>query len=116
MALPTLLAGNVVLVKHSPNAQRNSFEFECIMLEAGFPEGVFQNLILKTEDIVNIINDPCPGSFRYRERASRFRNRLRGGKSNQEDHHGVRWLWRFIVSKNADIPKAVAAAITSRVQ
>ena len=27
------------------------------MLEAGFPEGVFRNLLLKTEDIVNVIND-----------------------------------------------------------
>src|SRR3984885_666328 len=58
MALPTMLAGNVVLVKHSHNTQRSSLEFERVILEAGFPEGVFQNLILKTEDIVNVINDP----------------------------------------------------------
>src|SRR5215470_10601108 len=58
MALPTMLAGNVVLVKHSPNTQRSSLEFERIVREAGFPGGVFQNLILETEDIVNVINDP----------------------------------------------------------
>jgi acyl-CoA reductase-like NAD-dependent aldehyde dehydrogenase len=58
MALPTMLAGNVVLVKHSPNTQRSSLEFERILLEAGFPEGVFQNLILRRDDIVNVINDP----------------------------------------------------------
>ena len=57
MGIPTLLAGNVLLVKHSPNTQRSSLEFERVMLEAGFPEGVLQNLILKTEDIVNVIND-----------------------------------------------------------
>jgi acyl-CoA reductase-like NAD-dependent aldehyde dehydrogenase len=49
--------GDVLLVKHSPNTQRSSLEFERVMLEAGFPEGVLQNLILKTEDIVNVIND-----------------------------------------------------------
>ncbi|MBV8275342.1 MAG: aldehyde dehydrogenase family protein, partial [Verrucomicrobia bacterium] len=58
MALPTMLAGNVVLVKHSHNTQRSSLEFERVIREAGFPEGVFQNLILKTEDIVDVINDP----------------------------------------------------------
>src|SRR5262249_32734978 len=57
MAIPTILAGNVVLVKHSRNTQRSSLEFERVMLEAGFPEGVFQNLILKRDDVVNVIND-----------------------------------------------------------
>ena len=57
MAIPTMLAGNVVLVKHSRNTQRSSIEFERVMLEAGFPEGVFQNLILKRDDVVNVIND-----------------------------------------------------------
>src|SRR6516164_8417687 len=40
MALPTILAGNVVLVKHSPNTQRSSLEFERVMREAGFPQGL----------------------------------------------------------------------------
>src|SRR5262249_20065645 len=57
MAIPTILAGNVVLVKHSRNTQRSSLEFERVMLEAGFPEGVFQNLILKREDVTKVISD-----------------------------------------------------------
>src|SRR5215468_8240785 len=58
MAIPTMLAGNVVLVKHSMNTQRSSLEFERTMLEAGFPEGVFQNLILNRDHIADVINDP----------------------------------------------------------
>ena len=82
MPLPTMLAGNVILVKHSHNTQRSSLEFERVILEAGFPEGLFQNLILKTEDIVNVINDPrCPRGFRNGKCASRFRSRLRGRES-----------------------------------
>jgi NAD-dependent aldehyde dehydrogenases len=50
MAIPTILAGNVILVKHSHNTQRSSLQFEGVMLEAGFPEGVFQNLILNRGD------------------------------------------------------------------
>src|SRR5262249_47822022 len=59
MAIPTMLAGNVVLVKHSHNTQRSSLEFERVMLEAGFPEGVFQNLILQRDDVAKVINDGC---------------------------------------------------------
>jgi acyl-CoA reductase-like NAD-dependent aldehyde dehydrogenase len=86
MAIPTMLAGNVVLVKHSPNTQRSSLEFERVMLEADFPQGVFQNLILKRDDIVNVINDrrvqgasvtgswgPVPRSLPKPERSSRKR-------------------------------------------
>jgi len=36
MALPTMLAGNVVLVKHSHNTQRSSLEFEQVIREAPF--------------------------------------------------------------------------------
>ena len=37
MGIPTLLAGNVILIKHSPNTQRSSLELERVMLEAGYP-------------------------------------------------------------------------------
>src|SRR5262249_31713646 len=57
-ALPAILAGNVVLVKHSRNTQGSPLEFERVMLEAASPEGVFQNLILKRDDVARLINDP----------------------------------------------------------
>jgi succinate-semialdehyde dehydrogenase len=115
MAIPTLLAGNVVLVKHSPNTQRSSLEFERVMLEAGFPEGVFQNLILKTEDIVNVINDS-------RVRGASVTGSVRAGSAVASEAGKVikptimelGGSDAFIVCNDADIPKAVAAGITSR--
>jgi succinate-semialdehyde dehydrogenase len=115
MAIPTILAGNVVLVKHSPNTQRSSLEFERAMLEAGFPEGVFQNLILKTEDIVNVINDS-------RVRGASVTGSVRAGSAVASEAGKVIKSTimelggsdAFIVCKDADIPKAVAAGITSR--
>ena len=115
MAIPTILAGNVVLVKHSPNTQRSSLEFERVMLEAGFPEGVFQNLILKTEDIVNVINDS-------RVRGASVTGSVRAGSAVASEAGKVIKSTimelggsdAFIVCKDADIPKAVAAGITSR--
>lgn len=115
MALPTLLAGNVVLVKHSPNTQRSSLEFERMMREAGFPEAILQNLILKTEDIVNVINDPrvqgasVTGSVRAGSAV--------GAEAGQVIKRTVMELGgsdAFIVCPDADIPKAVAAAVRGR--
>jgi succinate-semialdehyde dehydrogenase len=115
MGIPTLLAGNVVLVKHSPNTQRSSLELESVMLEAGFPEGVFQNLILKTEDIVNVINDgrvqgvSLTGSVRAGSAVA-----SEAGKVIKKSVLELGGSDAFIVLEDADIPKAVAAGIKGR--
>src|ERR1700740_1897537 len=115
MALPTMLAGNVVLVKHSHNTQRSSLEFERVVREAGFPEGVFQNLILRTEDIVNVINDPrvqgasVTGSVR-----AGFAVASEAGKVIKKTVMELGGSDAFIVCADADIPKAVAAGNRGR--
>src|SRR5580700_5170546 len=115
MAIPTLLAGNVVLVKHSMNTQRSSLEFERLMLEAGFPEGAFQNLILKTDDIVNVINDPrvqgasVTGSVRAGSAVA-----SEAGKVIKKTVMELGGSDAFVVLEDADIPKAVAAGIRGR--
>src|SRR5262245_43783978 len=115
MAMPTMLAGNVVLVKHSPNTQRSSLEFERVMLEAGFPEGVFQNLILKVDDIVKVINDPrvqgasVTGSVRAGSAVA-----SEAGKVIKKTVSELGGPDACIVCEDADIPKAVEAGIRSR--
>jgi acyl-CoA reductase-like NAD-dependent aldehyde dehydrogenase len=115
MAIPTILAGNVVLVKHSLNTQRSSLEFERVMLEAGFPEGVFQNLILRRDDVVNVINDP-------RVQGASVTGSVRAGSAVASEAGAVikKTVMElggsdaFIVCEDADIPKAVAAGIRGR--
>jgi acyl-CoA reductase-like NAD-dependent aldehyde dehydrogenase len=115
MALPTMLAGNVVLVKHSHNTQRSSLEFERVIREAGFPEGVFQNLILRTEDIVDVINDPrvqgasVTGSVRAGSAVA-----SEAGKVIKKTVMELGGSDAFIVCEDADIPKAVEAGIRGR--
>jgi succinate-semialdehyde dehydrogenase len=115
MAIPTMLAGNVVLVKHSPNTQRSSLEFERVVLEAGFPEGVFQNLILKRDDVVNVINDQriqgasVTGSVRAGSAVA-----SEAGKVIKKTVMELGGSDAFIVCGDADIPKAVAAGIRGR--
>jgi succinate-semialdehyde dehydrogenase len=115
MGVPTLLAGNAVLVKHSPNTQRSSLEFKRVMLEAGFPEGVIQNVILKTEDIVNVINDgrvqgaSVTGSVRAGSAVA-----SEAGKVIKKNVLELGGSDAFIVLEDGDIPKAVAAGIKGR--
>jgi len=107
MGIPTLLAGNVLLVKHSPNTQRSSLELERMMLEAGFPEGVLQNLILKTDDIVNVINDE-------RVQGASVTGSVRAGSAVASEAGAVIKKTvlelggsdAFIVLEDADVPKA----------
>ena len=115
MAIPTILAGNVVLVKHSHNTQRSSLEFERVMREAGFPEGVFENLILRVDDIVNVINDPrvqgasVTGSVRAGSAVA-----SEAGKVIKKTVMELGGSDAFIVCEDADIPQAVAAGIKGR--
>src|SRR5215471_16125472 len=115
MAIPTILAGNVVLVKHSSNTQRSSLEFERVMQEAGFPEGVFQNLILRRDDVVNVINDgrvqgaSVTGSVRAGSAVA-----SEAGRVIKKTVMELGGSDAFIVCEDADIPNAVRAGISSR--
>jgi succinate-semialdehyde dehydrogenase len=115
MALPTILAGNVVLVKHSQNTQRCSLEFERIMREAGFPEGVFQNLILKRADVVNVINDSrVQGASVTGSVGAGSAVASEAGKVIKKTVMELGGSDAFIVCEDADIKKAVAAGIKGR--
>ena len=56
-ALPTLLSGNTVLIKHAPNVMGTAEKLEIIFQEANFPKGVYQNLPISLEQTTKIIQD-----------------------------------------------------------
>src|SRR5215470_4336854 len=115
MAIPTMLAGNVVLVKHSPNTQRSSLEFERVMLEAGFPDGVFQNLILRRDDVVNVVNDGrVQGASLTGSVGAGSAVASEAGKVIKKTVMELGGSDAFIVCEDADVPKAVTAGISAR--
>jgi len=57
-AVPALMAGNVGLLKHASNVPQCALAIEALFLEAGFPAGAFQTLLIGSQQVDAILNDP----------------------------------------------------------
>ncbi len=57
-AAPTMTAGNAVLLKHAPSVPGCALACEDIFRQAGFPEGLFQTLLLYVDEVEKLIDDP----------------------------------------------------------
>ncbi len=55
---PGLMAGNVGLLKHASNVPQCALKIEEIVRRAGFPEGVFQTLLIAASQVDRILHDP----------------------------------------------------------
>ncbi|MDT0295025.1 NAD-dependent succinate-semialdehyde dehydrogenase [Mesonia ostreae] len=56
-AVPSLMAGNVCLLKHATNVMRSAENIQQAFINAGFPEGCFQNLIIKSGKVEDVIRN-----------------------------------------------------------
>jgi succinate-semialdehyde dehydrogenase/glutarate-semialdehyde dehydrogenase len=114
-AAPAIMAGNVVVLKHAPNVPQCALAIEALFRTAGFPDGVFQTLLIDVDQVPAVLEDPriaavtLTGSDRAgRDVASRAGRMLKktvlelGGSDP------------FIVMPSADVGRAVAVAALSR--
>lgn len=56
-AVPALLAGNTVLLKHAPTVSGCAVATERLFVRAGFPPGVLQTLLINTTPVPDLIAD-----------------------------------------------------------
>jgi succinate-semialdehyde dehydrogenase/glutarate-semialdehyde dehydrogenase len=57
-AAPALMAGNVGLLKHASIVPQSALAIEDLFLRAGFPEGTFQTLLIGSQKVERILDDP----------------------------------------------------------
>ncbi len=57
-AAPALMAGNVAVLKHASNVPESALQIEKVFRDAGFPEYAFITLLIKTEQVEGVINNP----------------------------------------------------------
>jgi len=57
-AAPAAMAGNTGILKHASNVPRSAMAIEEAFREAGFPDGVFQNLAIGASRVEGVLRDP----------------------------------------------------------
>src|SRR5215470_14520854 len=57
-AAPALIAGNVGLLKHASNVPQCALAIEEILQRAGFPDGAFQTLLIGSDQVQRVLDDP----------------------------------------------------------
>jgi succinate-semialdehyde dehydrogenase / glutarate-semialdehyde dehydrogenase len=114
-AAPSLMAGNVCLLKHAPNVFRSALNIEEIFEQAGCPKGVFQNLIIHHDNIKGVIENPIVKavSLTGSERAGASVASI-AGQNIKKTLLELGGSNAFIVSDDADIDKAVEIGVKAR--
>jgi len=116
-AAPYIMAGNVALLKHAPNVCGVALVIEKAFLEAGFPAGVFQTLIVdvtKTEAIIN--HDIVQGITLTGSELAGSKVGALAGKAIKKSVLELGGSDVVIVLEDADIKKAAKTAVQSRMQ
>jgi succinate-semialdehyde dehydrogenase/glutarate-semialdehyde dehydrogenase len=116
-AIPNLLAGNTALLKHASNVSGCALAMEDLFLEAGFPEGAFQALLVNSKNIEPVIADPrVQGVTLTGSTSAGMSVGALAGKYIKKSVLELGGSDPFIVLKDADLDEAARIAVKARMQ
>lgn len=116
-AAPALVAGNTAALKHSANVPQCALAIEQLIVDAGFPPGVFRTLMIESQQVAAVIADPRIHAVTLT--GSEAAGRKVAALAGQNLKKAVLELGgsdAFIVLDDADLALATRGAVTGRYQ
>ena len=114
-AVPAIAGGNTVLIKHAPNVTMTAIQIENLFRDSGFPEGIFQILLVNVDRIPKIISHQYVKGVSVT--ASERTGSIVASHAGKEIKKTVLELGGsdpFIILEDADINKACESGAASR--
>lgn len=116
-AAPTLMAGNVAVLKHASNVWRCALNIEDVFRQAGFPDGCFQTLLIGSGDVGRVIADRRVRAVTLTGSGPAGRSvAAAAGEALKPSLLELGGADAFIVMPSADIARAADVAVNARTQ
>ena len=116
-AAPALAAGNVCLLKHASNVPKMALRIEELCLEAGFPVGAFQTLLIGSSMVEGVIQDSrVKGVTLTGSEPAGRAVAERAGANLKPSVLELGGADPFIIMPSADLDAAVKMAVKARTQ
>ncbi|MEM1121851.1 MAG: aldehyde dehydrogenase family protein, partial [Bacteroidota bacterium] len=114
-AAPALMAGNAGLLKHASNVPGSAKLIQAIFQKAGFPKGLFTNLLIPSKMVADVIEHPLVKAVTLTgSEAAGKAVAETAGKAIKKSVLELGGSDAYLILEDADLEKAVKACVTSR--